>query len=246
MLVANVLLAATIKYKGRIKVQFQGKGNLKLLMTECNHNFEIRGLAQYKDELNDKNILAELQSGFMGIIIDPEDMAANSYQGIVSWEGNSIVESIEAYFQKSEQIPTRLWIAYGKNQLTGLLIQALPSSAEKEITQQQWQHIENLTATLTTQELLNDETEVLLHKLYSQEEVRLFHPEAVSFRCNCSVSKSEQALLLLGRKEVDEELKLKKEIVVTCDFCNKSYFFDAEAINKIFPSTDGSSNNQLH
>src|SRR5262245_26316767 len=45
------LLSAIIKFNGRLTVQFRGKGKLKLLLAQCNNNFQMRGLAKWEGEL---------------------------------------------------------------------------------------------------------------------------------------------------------------------------------------------------
>ena len=47
MLVAGVLLAATLKFKGRITLQIQGNGALPFVVAECSSKYAIRGLAHY-------------------------------------------------------------------------------------------------------------------------------------------------------------------------------------------------------
>ncbi|WP_273802790.1 Hsp33 family molecular chaperone HslO, partial [Proteus vulgaris] len=63
--------------------------------------------------------------GFMVITITPNQ--GERYQGIVAIEGNSIEESIDAYFRQSEQLPTRLFIRVGevdgKMSAGGMLLQ---------------------------------------------------------------------------------------------------------------------------
>src|SRR5690349_15331905 len=46
------LLCASIKYNGRLTVQFRGKGKLKFLLAQCNSHFHIRGLAKWEGDLS--------------------------------------------------------------------------------------------------------------------------------------------------------------------------------------------------
>ena len=63
--------------------------------------------------------------------------------------------------------------------------------------------------------------ESLLHKLYPQDDVRVFEAQPVAFRCTCTRKRGEDVILLLGKEEAEEELKDKQVLNVTCDFCNK-------------------------
>lgn len=250
MLVAASLLSASIKFKGRITVQFQGKNQLRLLLAQCNHQLELRGLAQWHGELTPDQLLANLKQGTLAITMDPEKEGGQRYQGIVAWQGNSLAESLEGYFNHSEQIPTRLWLAVNKERAAGFLIQMMPRESGKsgnaEQVQLDWEHIQHLSATLTPEELLNLDNVTLLHRLFVEEDVRLFSPKSVMFRCTCSVERSENALRLLSEEEIEQELQNKQQVVVTCEFCNKEYPFDRVDVARIFKQGRSGSSTQVH
>jgi len=244
MLVAASLLSASIKFNGRLSVQFQGQDRLKLLLVQCNHEFKLRGLAQWTGEFTQEELLAQLKKGVITITIDPET-GVSRYQGVVAWEGNSFAESIEGYFKNSEQLPTRIWIAVDEKKAAGLLIQAMPTETADH---PDWEHLSHLSATITPPELLTVDNKTLIHRLYNQEDVRLFESVAISFGCTCTVERSENALLLLGQEEVEEELHDKQTITVKCEFCSREYVFDRVDIAKIFKpgNKPASSSNQIH
>jgi len=225
VLIATILLSATIKFNGRLTVQFKGKGKLKLLVAQCNEQFQIRGLAQFDPDLREEEVLAALKNGVLGIMIDPEVAGGRQYQGIVEWQGNSVAESLEGYFLQSEQLPTRLWISLNETSASGFLLQVMPSE-KPELYQNDWEHLVHLTNTLTDNELLNLDNSALLKRLYVEEDVRLFEQIPVGFRCTCSYQRSEHAIELLGKKEAEDELKTKENIIVSCEFCNTEYVFD--------------------
>lgn len=239
LLVAASLLCASIKSKGRLSVQFQGEGKLRLLLAQCTDQLELRGLAKWEGELDEDELIDEFKQGQMVITIDSMEAPNKRYQGIVEWHGESLSESIEAYFRHSEQLPTRLHFAVDKDSAAGLLIQILPKETE-DASDLDWERISCLTATVTSAELLHLDSAVLLQKLYSEDEVRLFEPVPVAFRCTCSYERGENALLMLGQEEVFEELAAKQKIDVTCDFCNRVFEFDRAAIEALFKRNNGS------
>lgn len=247
MLVVATMLSGIVKFKGRLTVQFQGKGKLKLLLAQCNQEFHLRGLAQWQSEIQEDELASVFNDGLMVITIDP-DKSGNRYQGMVAWEGNSLAQSIEGYFRTSEQLLTRLWIEVNETTATALLLQMMPQEISKlHHDNTGWEHLTTLTDTLTPDELATLDPVTLLRRLYAEEEVRIFQPEPVIFRCTCSVERSENALLILGREEVDEELKEKQKMVVTCDFCNKEYTFDRVDVARIFTKGNNpSSSSQVH
>src|SRR5436309_2037167 len=44
--VASVLLAATLKFRGTLTFQLEGNGALKLLVAQCTHDFRVRAVAR--------------------------------------------------------------------------------------------------------------------------------------------------------------------------------------------------------
>lgn len=227
------LLIAVTKLKGRLTVQFKGKGKLKLLLVQCDHHFNLRGLIQSEGDLTQAELLEAQSRGVLAIMMDPEMTNAKRYQGIVEWEGQTLTQAIEGYFRQSEQLPTRLWLAVNENSAAGLLLQVLPKE-KPELYDNEWEHLIHLTETITADELLQLDNDMLLHRLYSEENVRLFSQTPVAFRCTCSVQRSENAILLLGQEEAEQELKEKQKLVVTCEFCNKGYIFDRVDVASLF------------
>jgi molecular chaperone Hsp33 len=230
-LILVCLLTGIIKFKGRLTLQFQNKSGLKLLLAQSNQELQIRALAQWEGELDEAQLAQDLKKGILAIIMDP-DSSTQRYQGVVSWRGDSLAESIEGYFKDSEQLLTRIWTAVDDTRAAGLLLQALPSEGEDNTAH--WEHLTILTDTIKPDELLGLETKVLLHRLYVEENVRVYDPAPVEFKCTCSPERGQNAILLLGREEAEEELQLKQVIVVRCDFCNREYIFDRVDVENIF------------
>jgi molecular chaperone Hsp33 len=238
-LVLVSLLMGIIKFDGRLTLQFQNKTGLKLLMAQSDQDFHLRALAQWSGELNEDELLNDLKQGILMIMMDP-DASTQRYQGIVSWRGNSLAESIEGYFRDSEQLATRIWLAVDDKQAAGLLLQVMPEQAsqgkDEALSTQadDWEHLVHLASTIKRQELLELDTATVLHRLFVEEDIRMFEPSAVSFRCTCSSKRGESAILLLGEAEAEAELNDKQVIVVKCDFCGKEYNFDRVDVANIF------------
>lgn len=241
-LTLTCLMRSTIKIPGRLTIQFQGKTPLTLLLTQSNHEFKIRGLAQWEGDITDKDLTTALKKGTMVITIAPEK-STTPYQGIVSWEEDSLTKNVELYFKNSEQLPTRIWFAMSEHDTVGLMLQKMPTK-NNEITSPEdddWQRIMHLTETVTENELLTLDLETLLYRLYHEECVEIFPEKHVQFACTCSIERCEQSILMLGMKEIEEELDLKSKIVVTCEFCNSHYEFTRTDVSNIFRRDPGPS-----
>jgi molecular chaperone Hsp33 len=240
-LVLVSLLSGTIKFNGRLTIQFQGKNKLKLLLVQSTQDFHLRGLIQTnQDPGSADEILQEFKNGVVVITMEPDDSTLR-YQGIVSWQGNSLSQSIEGYFRDSEQLLTRIWMVVDDKRACGMLLQAMPrenSNAPMRADDPDWEHVIALTETLKSTELLKLDNKVILHRLYNQEDVRLFEPTPVIFHCTCSLKRSENAILMLGRDEAMDELKNNQVIDVTCEFCGSKFTFDRVDVEKIFRKGD--------
>lgn len=230
-LAAATLLSATIKFDGNLIIQAQGDGPLKSLVAQSTNNREIRGWARCDETISGASLPELLGSGRLVLTIEPN--SGDPYQGIVPLTGSRLAEAIEAYFAQSEQLKTRLWIFANKNQAAALFIQELPAQQDEQ-TREDWQRIEALANTITEQELLSLSCEEVLHRLFNEEQVRLFAAEPISFKCRCSAEKVETTLLSLGRETVDEILAEQGEIIADCEFCSAKYHFDKVDIARVF------------
>ncbi|MDR0481275.1 MAG: Hsp33 family molecular chaperone HslO, partial [Gallionellaceae bacterium] len=159
-------------------------------------------------------------------------------QGVVALDGAKVAEGGQNYMLRSEQVETALWLAADDRCAAGLLLQQLPleggRGATAEHGEETWQRAAVLAATLRPEELLTLSAETLLHRLYHEDDVRLFEPQVVVFRCSCSREKVTGMLKLLGAEEVHAALQELGELEVRCEFCNRAYRFDAVDVERIF------------
>ena len=121
----------------------------------------------------------------------------------------------------------------------------LPDPEEREAS---WQHIIALAATLSAEELLGLDNETILHRLYHEEELRLFAGTDLQFKCNCTRERSEQALISLGLADVQLLLEEKAgTIEIDCQFCNERYLFNESDVKQMFAEQDaGDASSTVH
>lgn len=225
------LLSAILKFTGRLTVQFRGQGKLKLLLAQCDDQFRIRGLAKWDGELSYEELMDAFNEGVLAIMLEGAGNKGH-YQGIVSWNGSSLAESIEGYFRHSEQLATKIWLTVDETTAAGFLLQIVPNANGDHLAG--WEKITHLTTKLYPVDMLRLDYESILKMIYPEEDIRVFSATAVTFGCTCSRKRGENAILILGKEETEEELRDKNSIVVTCDFCNKEYIFDRVDVAKIF------------
>ncbi|EHC81426.1 Heat shock protein 33 [Salmonella enterica subsp. enterica serovar Senftenberg str. A4-543] len=248
LLVATSLLTATLKFAGDITVQLQGDGPLSLAVINGNNQQQMRGVARVQGDIPDNADLKTLVgngylvittvvgNGYLVITlvitITPEE--GERYQGVVGLEGDTLAACLEDYFLRSEQLPTRLFIRTGdvdgKPAAGGMLLQVMPAqNAQAE----DFDHLAMLTETIKSEELLTLPANDVLWRLYHEEEVTLYDPQDVEFKCTCSRERCAGALKTLPDEEVDSILAEEGEIDMHCDYCGNHYLFNAMDIAEI-------------
>jgi molecular chaperone Hsp33 len=247
LLVATSLLTATLKFEGSITVQLQGNGPVSLAVINGDHQQQLRGVARWQGELPaNPDLKALVGDGHLVITISPDE--GERYQGIVSLESDSLASSLESYFAQSEQLATRIWIRTGGTAAeplaAGMLLPALPASSEQHADE--FDHLSKLTDTIKDEELFTLPAEEILYRLYHEEEVRLFAPQAIQFRCTCSRERCEQALLQVGQSEVEAMIHEQGQIDMHCDYCGSHYQFDAIDVQALFAEGHTRGDGSLH
>jgi molecular chaperone Hsp33 len=236
LMAAAVLLAATLKLKGALILQIQGMGPVTLLVVECDGDLNVRATAKWQGELDGLDFAQMVGDGNFVITLDPRD-GGQTYQGIVALDGDSVTEVLQNYMLRSDQLETRLWLAADAQGAAGLLLQKMPGEGGHSFAEQDddmWPRVTILTDTLKPDELLGLPAEKLIHRLYSEEDVRLFDAQPVAFKCSCSRAKVGRMLTMLGWDEVQSVLSEQGEAEVTCEFCNQLYRFDKVDAEQVF------------
>ncbi len=159
------------------------------------------------------------------------------YQGIVPLAGSSFAECLEGYFASSEQLPTRVRLAADETHAAGLLIQQLPGSRdvlEDAEARSAWEDAQHGIGSVGRSELLASPVERMLLRNFGEQDLRLFSGSPVRFECRCDPDRVASLLHALGADEVREELADQGAVTVTCDFCNRTYRFDAVDVEELF------------
>lgn len=234
LMAAGALLAATLKFDGRLILQLHGSGPVNLIVVESAPGHAMRATAKWQGDIPEGGLRALLGEGRFVISLMPES-GQPGYQGVVDLRADSIAAALEHYMAASEQIETRLWLACDDRRAAGLLIQKLPERAAADADA--WPRIGHLAATVQPQELLDLPPQTLLRRLFHEEDLRVFEAKPVYFRCSCSPERVVGMLRMLGRDEVRGVIAERGEVEVRCEFCNRRYAFDAVDSEQIFAAT---------
>lgn len=253
---ATALLTAHIKIDGRLSVQLRAPGDLRSLFAECTAQGTLRGLirsAEDADPARLEAIAGDLRLAGDGalIAITIENPTPSGepmrYQGLVPLENPTLAEAFEHYFERSEQLPTRLLLAADAQHASGLLLQKLPGDAPADVDG--WARAQQLFATLGAQELQDTDAATLLHRLFHQENLQLLGQRGLDFGCSCSRGRVEDMLRTLGREEAEAAVAAGEQgrAEIRCEFCAERYHFSLAEVEALFsgPAATSEAPNRL-
>jgi molecular chaperone Hsp33 len=239
---ASALMAGALKFEGRLSLQFEGPGPVRLMLAQCTHRQAIRGVARH-EALPAGAPAGELfGEGQLAVTIEQAE-GGERYQGVVPIESARLAGNLEAYFERSEQLPSRLMLSATRDRAAGLLLQRVAlgdagAGAGKAEADDAWQRIGLLAATVSPRELLDLPCRELLRRLFPEDDIRLFEGAPVFFQCTCSRERVAGILQALGGAEVHALLEERGEVEVRCEFCNRAWRFDAVDVAGLFSPGD--------
>ena len=224
---ATVLLATGLKRHPRISLQLQGDGRVKLLLVQCSSELEVRGMAQVRDGHEDEPLLG---AGRLAVNLDTGE-SGQQFQGIVPLVGADLHTCLEAYFAQSEQLPTRLYLFSDDGRVSGLLLQVLPGAEEQT---DEFETVTALAATISAVEMADKPAAALLEQVFAGYTLRLFQPQPVTHDCRCTPEYLARIVRMLGAAEVEDLLRERGDVELTCEFCNRAFRYDDAQIAEIF------------
>jgi molecular chaperone Hsp33 len=230
----NVLLGANQKGAGRVTLQVQGSGPVKLLVSDCTAELRIRGMASYERGAekftSERNLLGD---GRLAVTL--EDVRSGQfYQSLVPLEGETLEQIFEHYLSQSEQTTAFLRLKADSGALCGLLLEKLPQADARD--PDGWNRVTHLASTLTLDETRDVQPYDLLTRVFPEELMRVFRLYAVEYHCPYDENKVKEMLRGLGRNEVEAILAEQGEVVIRNEMCNHEYRFNARAIAELFTS----------
>lgn len=235
-LAALCLLSCRMKFEGVMSLQLKTEGPLSFLIVQAKDGFMLRGSAHCDaDEVLDDFKLLTGGEGTLTINIDHK-LNKEPYQGVVKLTGKTLSDTVTEYLDTSEQLTSAIYLFADEDTAAGLMLQKMPVDKQEDVDDQEkyWQHLLALTQTIDKQELLKLAKVDMLHRLYHQEDIKVFEPKSVSYRCFCTQNLMESALRTIPYQELLEMLEEQTKIKVKCEFCQKSFSFDKIDIARIY------------
>lgn len=151
-----------------------------------------------------------------------------------------IAEDFTAYFLKSEQRPSAVALGVGfnaedVNSAGGIVVQLMPDCPDHIITVVEdiitnFNNISSLLSSMTPYEIID-----YYFGHFEIEYLKARHPR---YKCDCSIERSDKLIISLGKDECMDIINNAEDntIQLKCEFCNNTYVYDKNYIDKLFGS----------
>ena len=236
-LALTALLGSLLKdADGQMTLQAQTENGIVDLLV-CDYlNGELRGYVRHDPERLTEagptpSLFALFGKGYLAITFD-QSTTRERYQGIVPLEGDSLGQAAESFFSQSEQIPSIVRLAAGKNEAGwtagGILFQHLPEGEDgrerihAKLDHPDWPHVAVLAGSVKDGELLDRDLpldELVWRLFHEEDEVRTLPAVALSRGCRCDPAYVRSVIARFPPEERAAMVAEDGFIRVDCAFC---------------------------
>lgn len=244
-LTAVALLGALIKVQQRVGLKVDGGGPLGKLVTESDSYGHVRGYVSRPEvpwalPVSVADVADAL--GRTGVLTVFKDLQMKEmYEGVVPIQTGELDSDLVYYLIKSEQVPSLVEIGVKIDErgevvtAGGVLLQLLPGQQAVALVK----YADRMDDLPPLEEFMADgqTPEQVLASLFGDVTYETLERHPVVFRCSCSRARSERALTLLSREDL-ELLIEEGEAVVDCHFCHERYVFDKDDLREILAAAN--------
>ncbi|WP_423188560.1 Hsp33 family molecular chaperone HslO [Alkalibacterium sp. f15] len=246
-MVGTTLLGTTLKGDEKLTVRIDGKGPVGYILVDSNGKGETKGYIknpQVSLPLNEQGkIDVKGAVGTDGMLTVSKDLnMKRPFVGQVPLISGELGEDFTYYMANSEQVPSAIGLSVLVNPdetvkaAGGFMMQVLPDAEDETIAK-----VEEAITNLPLMSKLMDEGETpeqILDRLVTDRSARILEAIPVSFKCNCSKERFKDAIIALGKKEIQEMIEEDHGADAMCHFCRTTYQFDEEELNELKEETD--------
>ena len=262
-MVLCAMLATSLKYDGIFTLQISGDGPIKLLVTDLTSDGALRGYAQFdswklaialgsgNEDAPDGYVPKLFGQGRLTFTVD-QGQYTERYQGVVPLEGPTLADCAHTYFRQSEQLPTGIKIVARRDETAdgprwraaSLVVQQMPEfdagrvDVDQDQREDDWRKAVILMASATEKEMLDPALPgtTLLHRLFHQEQPRVFERRSFAARCRCIRDRIDRVLRSIRREELDDLRDKTGRVAVKCECCSTEYGYDDGDLDRIYAS----------
>ena len=241
LLTAGAMMGSMMKNDtDMLTIQIRGDGPLGGITVTADSHANVKGYVNNPDVvLPPKNGKLDVGGAVgIGLIQVIKDLGLKEpYSGQTILVTSEIAEDLTYYFANSEQVPSSvgLGVLMEKDNTVkcagGFIIQMMPFATDETISQIE----ENLKNVTSVTNLLEQgyTPEQLLETLLGNVGLEITDTIPTQFYCNCSKERVEQAVVSVGKKDIQEMIGEGKPIEVKCFFCNTAYQYTVEELKQI-------------
>ena len=241
-LTAASMIGVMLKNKNdSVTVTFNGDGVCGKILAVSDYYGNTKGFVQNPQAdlpLNSKgklDVAGAVGKGSMYVVRDVGEK--EPYVGMIPIVSGEIAEDITHYFATSEQIPTvcALGVLIDKDynciSAGGYMIQLLPGTEDAFIDKLE-QRI-SVVPPVSTLFYTGKPNAEYIKDILGDIEFDVFDEADVSYYCDCTRARVENALISMGEKDMTEIIEEGKDIDVSCQFCDKIYTFTPDDLKNL-------------
>lgn len=239
---AGVMLGAMLKGDEKMTIKIDGGGPIGSILVDSNAKGEVRGYVtnpQTHFDLNEHGKLDVRKAvGTDGMLSIVKDIGLKDYfTGQTAIVSGEIGDDFTYYLVTSEQVPSSVGVGVLVNPdnsikaAGGFILQLMPNTEEETIVA-----IEERLKVIPPISKLIDAgltPEDILEELLGKENVQVLEKMPVSFKCQCSRERIENALISLGKDEIRQIIDEEGQAEANCHFCNQNYHFTKEELEQL-------------
>ncbi|MDR6120759.1 molecular chaperone Hsp33 [Bacillus sp. SLBN-46] len=241
-LTAGVMMGAMLKGEDKLTIKINGGGPLGPIVVDSNAKGEVRGYVTNPEvdfESNEHGKLDVRRAvGTDGMLAVVKDIGLRDFfSGQVPLVSGELGEDFTYYFATSEQVPSSVGVGVLVNPddtilaAGGFIFQLMPGTPESVISQ-----VEERLSTIPPVSKLIEQgltPEEILAELFGKEQVKILEKMPVQFACNCSKDRFANAIIGLGKTEIDAMIEEDGQAEAHCHFCNEKYLFTKDELEEM-------------
>ena len=226
----------------KMTIQIKGNGPIGTMLVTANNIPQVKGYvgdAHVDLPLNEFGKLDVREAiGHEGFINVIKDIGLKEpYIGVSPLVSGEIAEDFANYFVNSEQRQAAVALGVlvdrnGVKSAGGYLITPMPDATEEEISK-----VEQAIFNAGAMSKMLDENlslEDIAKKVTGDENIEILEDNITpEYKCDCSKEHMKDALISIGKKDLEEILKEDGKAELMCHFCNKKYTFTKEELEEI-------------
>lgn len=243
-LVISTIMSSLFKDKSyKLTVQIKGDGPLGNVVVCGDSSLKIKGYVTNPNvelPLNDKGKLDVAKAVGKGTLNVIKDIGLKDpYIGNCELISSEIAEDFAYYFASSEQTPSVVFLGVniGKDnkvsKACGYIIQPLPNCDDKviDLIESINLNISSVTSLMSDIEDIDD----VAKTISGDNDIEFLDEMYPEYECDCSSDRIEKTIVALGKEDAINIANENNGVLeLTCNFCNKSYRYSVQDIEKIF------------